>query len=66
MTSEETVLPGQTTVFGRTITLAEAIPPHLRLIVHPIMTQKESKVIVMIALGSFFKYSNMWLQLIMW
>ena len=48
------------------ITLAEAIPPHFSLIVHSTMTQKESKVIVMIALGSFFKYSNMWLQLIMW
>ena len=46
--------------------MAEAIPPHFSLIVHSTMTQKESKVIVMIALGSFFKYSNMWLQLIMW
>ena len=36
------------------ITLAEAIPPHFSLIVHSIMTQKESKVIVMIALGSLF------------
>lgn len=35
--------------------MAEAIPPHLSLIVHSIMTQKESKVIVMIALDSFFK-----------
>ena len=33
---------------------AEAIPPHLSLIVHSIMTRKESKVIVMIALGSLF------------
>ena len=32
----------------------EAIPPHFSLIVHSIMTQKESKVIVMIALGSLF------------
>ena len=36
------------------ITIIEAIPPHFSLIVHPIMTQKESKVIVMIALGSLF------------
>ena len=34
--------------------MAEAIPPHLRLIVYSIMTRKESKVIVMIALGSLF------------
>ena len=33
---------------------SEAIPPHLSLIVHSIMTRKESKVIVMIALGSLF------------
>ena len=39
--------------FGRS-QIVEAIPPHFRLIVHPIMTQKESKVIVMIALGSLF------------
>ena len=52
MVSEETVLLGQATVFSGTITIIEAIPPHLSLIVHPIMTQKESKVIVMIALDS--------------
>ena len=34
--------------------IVEAIPPHLSLIVHSIMTRKESKVIVMIALGSLF------------
>lgn len=34
--------------------ISEAIPPHLSLIVHSIMTRKESKVIVMIALGSLF------------
>ena len=37
-----------------TLSLPEAIPPHLSLIVHSIMTRKESKVIVMIALGSLF------------
>ena len=41
-------------VWSGMITLAEAILPHLSLIVHSIMTQKESKVIVMIALGSLF------------
>ena len=45
---------GQATVLFRTITWAEAIPPHFRLIVRSIMTQKESKVIVMIALCSLF------------
>ena len=45
---------GQTTVLEGMITRIEAIPPHLSLIDHPIMTQKESKVIVMIALGSLF------------
>ena len=35
-------------------TIVEAIPPHHSLIVHSIMTRKESKVIVMIALGSLF------------
>lgn len=47
-------MPGQTTVFRRTITIVEAIPPHLSLIVHSIMTRKESKVIIMITLGSLF------------
>ena len=37
-----------------TLSLLEAIPPHHSLIVHSIMTRKESKVIVMIALGSLF------------
>lgn len=45
---------GQATVLFRTITWAEAISPHFRLIVRSIMTQKESKVIVMIALCSLF------------
>ncbi len=37
-----------------TLSLHEVIPPHLSLIIHSIMAQKESKVIVMIALGSLF------------
>lgn len=37
-----------------TITDLVLIPPQLSLIVHSIMTQKESKVIIMIALGSLF------------
>ena len=41
-------------VLKRMITNVEAIPPHFSLIVRSIMTREESKVIVMIALGSLF------------